>query len=921
MSDNKARHLEDPAGPTEGRRVGAGMRILLSLVTLAPASCGKGGSDGAGPLRPEGPAATAPAAPMPEAGVVIRGLLDSFGEQVERYLASLAPHHLAAEQQLQGAGKARPGEAAVLRSAYVERRDGLRFAGPDGTTPAGTKLLEVLAAAEVHGLQPGKLLPAGLDELTIALSAAQQAFLGAPAIPPPTRQQAAALEQLLAGTGLRTDDPELGPQLIARLAGEAGPWPELRQALSERLRLFSARQQALAALELALADAFCGYARKMKHGNVRRELYAQERQLRAYKRAKEQSPKQRQPEPDDREAAGEPTEEEPAASPPAAPPVIRSPAELSRDKLLADLARITDAESCARVLDELVPDHPQYTGLQAELARYRQVAATGGFEQVKSRPCSLARGLARPLVLALKERLAAEGLYTGEIDGKLDAGLREAVRKYQQTHQMAIEPDLRPMFWSSLNVPVEERLARIEVSLQRWRESAIGDDPRYVFVNIADFSAEVWADGQRLFRTGVVVGNRDLRCDEKKKELVLGYATPIQSARISYLVFAPMWNVPPKIKREELDVEREKDLLYYQKNGYEVLEPGSPDESVRQLPGPENSLGFVKFVFPNPHAVFMHDTPTKGLFALPIRAFSHGCMRLEDPIGMARTLLTLDGQWDEQRYTELYEKWKEIDFVPLRTRYDAEAYEELRKRATKLEKGVTLKQPIPIHVEYYTVRVDAEGRANFLADPYGYDQQLLHPTRPKKCTPDSEKARVAFTRTLDELEKVETRLESTAAEGKRLLAAARGVDAGSPKKTARIKEAIRALEEAMQQSRTLADQVRALHGELQQQVVGPDEKAWNRKRTEQAMMLKRMMDELRKMEKRLEKRQTTLRDRLGPETGKEGKRPAQPGPVGAAAGAAAPAPGPESSRSAVGGEPAPAPPAGQPSPPKGSTQP
>jgi len=360
----------------------------------------------------------------------------------------------------------------------------------------------------------------------------------------------------------------------------------------------------------------------------------------------------------------------------------------------------------------------------------------------------------------------------------------------------------------------------------------------------------------------VVVGNTDKRCDEETKTEIFGYATPTQSAYISYIVFAPHWMVPPRIKREELEVDRAKDPRFYEKEGYELLNPGTPQESVRQLPGPTNSLGFIKVIFPNEHSVFMHDTPAKGLFQYPVRTFSHGCMRMEQPWDMARTLLELGGQWKEEEFTELRTLWEAVDFSPLKTQeFDPELYETLRKSASELERSVVLAKAVPIHVEYYTVRVDDRGRAVFLADPYRLDARRLDPKDAKECTPDSELAQEAFSGTMSRLEKLEAEAEAIARDSAGALADAAALDPEAGRRHARCQGWGKSLAEGLAQARTLAGQIRAEHEALQQ-LMEEKEGNWDKRRTRQALRLKRMMDELQRMEGGLRRQKTRLDEGL-----------------------------------------------------------
>lgn len=359
-------------------------------------------------------------------------------------------------------------------------------------------------------------------------------------------------------------------------------------------------------------------------------------------------------------------------------------------------------------LEALIPSYPQYPLLMEQLARYRGLVEAGGWQRVQ--PRSLELGSNNSRVSQLKERLAIEGYYEGPIDNNYGEALAAAVTSYQESHQMPVTGQSHNMFWGSINVPADQRLAQIELTLQRWRESRIGDDPYYVFVNVPDFHAELWRDGERLTRFRVVTGNRTQECDPETGLMRYVNATPLITAQIEYLVYNPYWNVPDRIRREELDLELMENPSWLQENGYEVvLTNGAP--RIRQLPGPENALGAVKFIFPNIHNIYMHDTPRQRYFDFPIRAYSHGCVRVHEPLAFAEVLLRQDNNWDEERINRI--------------------------REAAVERTVRLSTAVPIHIEYYVVRIDDQGRTNFLSDIYRYDRIRLGDVNPEDgvCEP------------------------------------------------------------------------------------------------------------------------------------------------------------------------------------------
>jgi murein L,D-transpeptidase YcbB/YkuD len=401
--------------------------------------------------------------------------------------------------------------------------------------------------------------------------------------------------------------------------------------------------------------------------------------------------------------------------------------QLIADRTQATFQALVDATDPAQVSEQflaLAPPHPQYPLLLAERARYTEIVANGGWATIE--PRHIERGSSGSTVTELQTRLAAESYFEGEQDGVAGPALLDAIRAYQETHQMELTGESSRGFWNSINVPAETRLAQIELTMQRWRESRIGPDQYYVFVNVPDFHAEVWRNGERAMRFSIVVGNTTQECDTRTGRLRYANATPVQSAEMTYVVLNPTWNVPQRIVEEELLPNLLENPLHFEENGFERVVTESGYEHVRQLPGPENPLGRVKFMFPNPHSTYMHDTSRPQYFEYPVRAFSHGCMRVSQPEDLLEYILTTDGQWDPNRVERTFERG--------------------------VETSMTLNEAIPVHVEYFVVRVDDSGRANFLADIYRYDRDRLNPPSPSslRCTPETETHRLV----LGEMEQV-----------------------------------------------------------------------------------------------------------------------------------------------------------------------
>jgi murein L,D-transpeptidase YcbB/YkuD len=216
-----------------------------------------------------------------------------------------------------------------------------------------------------------------------------------------------------------------------------------------------------------------------------------------------------------------------------------------------------------------------------------------------------------------------------------------------------------------------------------------------VFVNIPDFHAEVYSKGVRDLRFRVVVGNTSKTCDPKTQKWVMPNATPIQMAQMDHLIINPFWSVPERIVEEEFNPKIKKDPDWLVKNNYEIVTVKGGNTWIRQKPGDTNALGRVKFIFPNRHNTYMHDTPSKKYFDYPVRAFSHGCVRVQDPMNFAHYLLNKEGLATPAEVDELLE--------------------------TMTQRKFTIKAPLPVFFEYYVVRVNDAGHTEFLADIYKLD--------------------------------------------------------------------------------------------------------------------------------------------------------------------------------------------------------
>ncbi len=376
------------------------------------------------------------------------------------------------------------------------------------------------------------------------------------------------------------------------------------------------------------------------------------------------------------------------------------------------------------LLADLLPSYPGYFALRKALADYRRLWLGGDWPVIPPGP-ALHSGMVDPRLPLLRRRLQAVGdLTVGVDDGAnegrtFDAATVVALKSFQLRHGLAPDGVLGPRTLAELNVPITTRIHQLELNLERWRWLPKSLGKRYVLVNIADFRLSVVDSGAPVLSMPVVVGTSFRK-------------TPVFSGRLSYLELSPYWNVPPTILREDLLPKLKADPGLLTARHFEIvhwdgegaIDPASIDWQqvdaksfpgiLRQLPGPWNPLGRIKFMFPNPYAVYLHDTSAPALFERQVRSFSSGCIRIQRPFELARYLLA-----DET---------------------DPGLRDLSPESLPPTEERVELADPLPVHVLYWTAWVDSDGRVNFRDDIYWRDLDLQLALVPP---PPAEEAMVA----------------------------------------------------------------------------------------------------------------------------------------------------------------------------------
>jgi len=383
------------------------------------------------------------------------------------------------------------------------------------------------------------------------------------------------------------------------------------------------------------------------------------------------------------------------------------------------MARLVNAEDLPLALDALAPQLPRYTALVDALATYRAIADQGGWPTVPAGP-TLRPGDRSPRVAALRDRLHASGELDAaaagspdaesDADGQAaaldedyyDADLERAVRLFQRRHALTEDAIVGPRTLAALNVSVESRIDQLRVNIERVRWVFRDLGPRYVIANIARFRVSLIEDGETVWETRAVVG-RSYR------------QTPVFRSNMRYLVFNPTWTVPPGILARDLLPEIRRDPETLTRRNMVVLDlQGRPVDAstldwqalptrgfpymIRQQPGPDNALGQVKFMYPNPYHVYMHDTPARNLFGETDRAFSSGCVRLDKPLEFARILLADSPGWDDAGISRVIAEGR--------------------------QRTVNLSRPLPV-LTIYATAVPENGEILFLPDVYSRDNRLL----------------------------------------------------------------------------------------------------------------------------------------------------------------------------------------------------
>lgn len=367
------------------------------------------------------------------------------------------------------------------------------------------------------------------------------------------------------------------------------------------------------------------------------------------------------------------------------------------------LIRIAASDAPDAVLRGFHPQHPQFEKLRQAYLAMRDGAAVEKIVRVPEGPM-LKPGMTHPNVALLRKRLkVASPVATADApadDTLYDEPLQEAVMAFQK--EKGLSPDAlvgsgTRAALNDFNVPSTDKLL---ASMEQWRWMPEDMGDLYVWVNVPEFTLRIVKNGEVIHTERVITGLVDKQ-------------TPIFSENLKEVIFQPRWNVPNSIKVNELYPSLARGGRYFDRQGLRLtqngrsVDPESVDWSsadirrfdVYQPPGPGNVLGVVKFAFPNKHLVYMHDTPTKHLFERDSRPYSHGCMRVRNPVRMAEILLAEDKGWDAAKVGKMAEHGHE-------------------------ENHVAVERTIPVHVTYFTAWVDDQGETQVASDVYGHEKRI-----------------------------------------------------------------------------------------------------------------------------------------------------------------------------------------------------
>jgi len=339
-----------------------------------------------------------------------------------------------------------------------------------------------------------------------------------------------------------------------------------------------------------------------------------------------------------------------------------------------------------KVADEFAPLNAEYKRLKQMLPVYFKLQQSTTWDTIAKPEKPVHIGESSPIIVAVKDRLVKLGdLAVNDSTSLLDTSLFLAVKSFQSRMGLGIDGAVGAKMITELNITPAQRTQQILVNLERMRWMPPQNDSNYIFVNIPEYKMYIYDADTLNFSMNVIVGTT-------------ANSTVIFSGNLKTIVFSPYWKIPSKIVKNEIVPGIRRNPDYLAKHNMERLGGSDSLPSIRQKPGPSNSLGRVKFLFPNNYDIYFHDTPNRNLFSASSRSFSHGCIRVGEPKHLAQYLLRNDTAWSSYRMDTAMNNTKET--------------------------YVSLKKSVPVMIAYFTAWVDKNGVLNFRKDIYGHDAKL-----------------------------------------------------------------------------------------------------------------------------------------------------------------------------------------------------
>ncbi|MBC6490756.1 murein L,D-transpeptidase [Flavihumibacter stibioxidans] len=333
-------------------------------------------------------------------------------------------------------------------------------------------------------------------------------------------------------------------------------------------------------------------------------------------------------------------------------------------------------------IDRYEPVNKQYGLLREQLKRYYEIERQGAWDPLVAKKKKLVTGDTGMVILQVKKRLALTGdLPLADSSNLFTPELEAAVKHFQFRYGLKEDGVIGGATLREMSTPIRQRIHQILVNMERIRWVPAEPSGNFLLVNIPEFRLHVIENGKQAFSMNVVVGTSQNN-------------TVIFTGKLKYVVFSPYWNVPPGILKKEILPAIRRNPNYLERHDMEWFGNGQ----VRQRPGPKNSLGLVKFLFPNNYNIYLHDTPSKSLFNESKRAFSHGCIRVEEPLKLAEWILSGENSWTTDNIIAAMYAGK--------------------------ERFVNVKKDIPVFIGYFTAWVDQQGNLNFRDDLYGHDKKM-----------------------------------------------------------------------------------------------------------------------------------------------------------------------------------------------------